>query len=131
MTDDSVRAIRVFYEALGRGDAAAALGQLADPLRWTEAEGFPYYSGDWRSPAEVRDKLLVALQRDWDAFSATPHEFFVSGDRVVALGVYEGVAKATGRRLRAPFAHAWTVRDGKVATFDMYTDTHLVRRALA
>lgn len=128
---DPIPTVRAFYDALGRGDAPGALALLADDLRWTEAEGFPYFSGDWRSPQEVLEKLLIPLSRDWDGFSAAPQEFFSAGERVVALGVYGGVAKATGRRMRAPFAHAWTVRDGRIATFDMYTDTVLVQRALS
>lgn len=32
--------------------------------------------------------------------------------------------------MRAPFAHVWQVADGKLARFDMYTDTLLVRRAM-
>ena len=128
---DPIRTVQTFYDALGRGDAPAALGVLADDLRWTEAEGFPYFSGDWRSPRQVFENLLVPLSRDWEGFSAAPQEFFAAGDRVVALGLYSGLAKATGRTLRAPFAHAWTVRDGRIATFDMYTDTVVVQRALS
>jgi ketosteroid isomerase-like protein len=32
--------------------------------------------------------------------------------------------------MRAPFAHVWRVADGKLARFDMYTDTLLVQRAM-
>lgn len=128
---DPILTVRAFYDALARGDGPSALALLADDLRWTEAEGFPYFSGDWRSPQEVFDNLLAPLARDWDDFSAVPNEFFRADERVVSLGVYGGVSKASGRRLRAPFAHVWTVRDGRIATFDMHTDTLLVRQALS
>jgi uncharacterized protein len=42
--------VQTFYEALGRGDVSAALGQLDDSMQWTEAEGFPYYAGTWTGP---------------------------------------------------------------------------------
>ena len=32
--------------------------------------------------------------------------------------------------MRVPFAHRWDVRDGKLARFDMHTDTLLVDRAM-
>ncbi len=32
--------VQSFYEALGRGDATAALAVLDDAVQWTEAEGF-------------------------------------------------------------------------------------------
>ena len=119
-----------FYDALGRGDVPGVLDRLHDRLEWTEAERFPYYSGTWRSPQEVIDKLLVPITRDWDGFSAKPHEFIADGDRVVALGVYSGTSKATGKSMTSPFAHVWTVRDGRLASFNMYTDTAKVLEAL-
>jgi ketosteroid isomerase-like protein len=32
--------------------------------------------------------------------------------------------------MRAPFAHVWQVDDGRLARFNMYTDTLLVRQAM-
>jgi len=122
--------VRAFYAAVSQGDVPGIVGLLHPDLIWTEAEGFPYYSGTWRSPQEVIDKLLVPLTRDWDEFSAVAEDFIVEDDRVVSLGAYAGVARATGKRMRAPFAHVWRVADGKLARFDMYTDTFLVRRAM-
>jgi uncharacterized protein len=123
--------VREFYEALGRGDVPGVLALLADDLEWTEAERFPYYSGTWRSPEEVLNKLFVPLMRDWEGFSAKAHDFIAQGNRVVSLGVYAGTSKATGKSMTAPFAHVWTVRGGRIAKFDMYTDTAKVLEALA
>jgi ketosteroid isomerase-like protein len=126
----AVQIVRAFYDAVSRADAAAVVGLLHADLHWTEAEGFPYYSGTWRHPQEVLDKLLVPLVHDWDNFSAVADDFIVDGDRVVSLGAYSGVNRATGRAMRAPFAHVWRVADGKLARFDMYTDTLLIHRAM-
>lgn len=121
--------VRGFYDALGRGDVPGVLALLHDELAWTEAERFPYYSGTWRLPREVLDSLLVPLARDWHGFSARAHDFIAEGNRVVSLGTYSGTLKATGRSMTAPFAHVWTVRDGRIARFDMYTDTAKVLEA--
>ncbi|MDN5005639.1 nuclear transport factor 2 family protein [Bradyrhizobium sp. GCM10027634] len=126
----AVQTVRAFYDAVSRVDAATVLSLLHPNLHWTEAEGFPYYSGTWRQPQEVLDKLLVPLVRDWDNFAAVADDFIVEGDRVVSLGAYSGVNKATGGAMRAPFAHVWRVVDGKLARFDMYTDTLLIDRAM-
>jgi ketosteroid isomerase-like protein len=123
--------VRAFYAAVSRGDVPGVIGVLHPELHWTEAEGFPYYSGTWRSPQEVVDKLLVPLMRDWDNFSAVADDYIVEGDRVVSLGAYAGISKATQKAMRAPFAHVWQVADRKLARFNMYTDTWLVRRAMA
>ena len=122
--------VRGFYDALERGDVAGVLALLHDDLEWTEAERFPYYSGTWRSPQEIFNKLLVPLARDWDGFSARAHDFIAEGNRVVALGSYSGTFKGTARSMTAAFAHVWTVRDGRIAKFDMHTDTAKVLEAL-
>lgn len=122
--------VRAFYHAIAKGDVPGVVALLHPHLVWTEAEGFPYYSGTWHSPAEVVEKLLVPLARDWDGFSATADEFITDGDRVISLGIYAGTSKATGKAMRAPFAHVWKIRDGKLASFNMYTDTLLIFRAM-
>ena len=121
---------RRFYDAVARGDVPSVLDSLHPQLRWTEADGFPYFSGTWTSPQEVVEKLLVPLMRDWDGFAAVPQEFLAQDDVVVTFGVYSGTNKATGKAMRAPFAHRWEVRDGRLARFDMFTDTLLVDRAM-
>lgn len=122
--------VKLFYDAIARGDVAGVVAVLGSDLAWTEARGFPYYSGTWRTPHEVVDKLLVPLARDWDGFAATPHDFIEAGDQVVAFGEYSGTFKATGKSMRAAFAHVWCVRVGKLVGFDMYADTALVQAAM-
>jgi ketosteroid isomerase-like protein len=122
--------VRAFYAALGRGDVPSLIGLLHPALEWTEAEGFPYYSGTWRQPEDVLHKLIVPLIRDWENFSAVADDFIAEGDRVVSLGAYGGLNKATGKTMRAAFAHVWRVADGKLKRFDMYTDTLLVDQAM-
>jgi len=125
-----VATVRRFYDALGRRDLAAVLSVLDARIEWTEAERFPYYGGTWYGPQAVLDNLLRPLAGDWDEFSANPHEFIAEGDRVVSLGSYSGKYKKTGRSFSAAFAHIWTVRGGKLAKFDMHTDTAKVLEAI-
>ncbi|MBL0123049.1 MAG: nuclear transport factor 2 family protein [Betaproteobacteria bacterium] len=118
-----------FYAAIARGDVEAIFAVLHPNLDWTEAEGIPNASGTWRSRKEVVDKLLIRSEEDWVEFSATPLALS-SDDRVVALGVYAGTAKSTGRSMQAEFAHLWSVRDGRLASFKMYADKLLIDRAM-
>jgi len=127
----SLTPVRAFYDAVANGDVSGILTILHPDLAWTEAEGFPYFGGTWRHPQEVVEKLLIPLARDWGGFAATPHEFLVDRDRVVAFGVYSGIAKATNKPVHAPFADRLQIRDGKLAWFGMYTDTLLIHRALS
>ena len=121
---------RRFYDALGRGDVPALLSLLDAQVEWTEAERFPYYGGTWRSPQAVLDNVLKPLAADWAGFSAKAHEFIAEDDRVVALGTYSGTFKKTGRSFSAAFAHVWTVRGDRLASFNMHTDTAKVLEAV-
>jgi ketosteroid isomerase-like protein len=118
-----VDTVRRFYDSLSNGDVPAVLSLLDAQVQWTEAERFPYYSGTWQGPQAVRDNLFKPLSSDWEGFSAKADEFIAEGDRVVSLGTYSGKYKKTGRSFSAAFAHVWTVRDEKLAKFDMHTDT--------
>jgi ketosteroid isomerase-like protein len=125
-----IETVKSFYDALERGNVDSVLAALHPDLTWTEAEGFPYYSGTWRTPQEVVDKLLVPLARDWDGFSAHAESFISEADHVVAFGVYGGVNRASGRTLAAPFAHRWRVVDHRIVSFVQYTDTLLVGKVM-
>jgi uncharacterized protein len=125
-----VTVVRRFYDALGRGDVSGVLSLLDAQVEWTEAERFPYFGGTWRGPQAVLDNLLKPLACDWDNFSAQADQFIAEGDQVVSLGRYSGTFKKTGRSFSAAFAHVWTVRSGKLAKFNMHTDTAKVLEAV-
>jgi ketosteroid isomerase-like protein len=63
--------VRAFYDAVASGDVTRILSILHPNLAWTEAEGFPYFSGTWHHPQEEVEKLLIPLGRDWEGFAAT------------------------------------------------------------
>jgi len=125
-----VTIVRRFCDPLGREDVPAVLSLLDAQVESTEAERFPYYSGTWRSPQAILDNVLKPLAADWVGFSAKAHEFIAGGDRVVALGTYSGTFKKTGRSFSAAFAHVWTVRGERLASFNMHTDTAKVLEAV-
>jgi ketosteroid isomerase-like protein len=62
--------VRAFYAAVSTGDGPGVVSLLHRQLEWTEAEGFPYYSGVWTEPRHVVERLLVPLMGDWDGFTA-------------------------------------------------------------
>lgn len=121
--------VRGVYDAFARGDIPAVLGSLSPDISWTEAEGFPY-GGTYVGPEAVLEGVFMRLGTEWDGFSAVPDEFIDGGDAVVVLGRYGGTYKATGKVLRANFAHVWKLHGGKAIRFTQYVDTLVVQRAL-
>lgn len=128
-SNNNVDIVRGAYEAFGRGDVPAVLEVLDKDVIWTDMEGFPT-GGTYVGAGAILNGVFLPLGTEWNKFQANPDEFLESGDHVVALGHYEGTYKTTGKGMRVPFAHVWTLRDGKVVKFVQYTDTLLVSKVL-
>jgi ketosteroid isomerase-like protein len=124
--------IEGFYTAMGRGDIPSAMGILDPGVVWNEAEHFVYAD---KSPYvgvdTVLSGLFARLAGEWDGFSAIPNEIVDGGETVVALGRYGGVYKATGAKVDAQFVHVFRFKNGKVASFQQYTDTAQFTEAVA
>lgn len=129
MPRSNLEIVQAAYEAFGRGDVPAVLEILDPEIEWTEAEGFPY-GGTYHGPEEVLEGVFARLGSEWEGFRAVPESYVDGGSTVVALGEYSGTYRETGRAFRAPFAHVWTLEDGKAVEFRQFTDTALVREAL-
>ncbi len=116
--------VRALYAAFAKGDMAAALATMAADVTWNEAENYPYADHNpYVGPDAVLNGVFARIGADWEGFAAVPDEIIDGGDTVVALGHYSGAYKATGKPMRAQFAHVFRVRNGKIAGFQQYADT--------
>jgi ketosteroid isomerase-like protein len=116
--------VKGVYEAFGRGDVAAALGLFDTGIRWQEAESFLYADRNpYLGPQAVAEGVFQRIVTDVDGFTVTPERFVDGGDTIVTEGRYRGRMKATGVAVDAQFAHVWRLRDGRIVSFQQYTDT--------
>ncbi len=58
----------------------------------------------------------------WGEWEVEIDELHDAGEKVVAVMRQQGRAKATGMRLEMSFAMFWTLRAGKQARMEMYSD---------
>ena len=122
--------IRATYEgSSSEENGRNLLAALAPDAQWTEAEGFPY-AGTYVGPDAIIACVFRRLATEWTGYRADVHTYLEDGDRVAAFGVYSGTYNATGKSMRAAFAHLYTVKDGKIATLHQYVDTLIVQKAL-
>lgn len=122
--------IQDHYAASARKDLDGMLAPFAPDIDWTEMDGFPY-AGTYRGIDAVRENVFIRLGSEWTDYHARPEELVAEGDHVIAFGTYTGTYNATGKPMRARFVHHWTLRDGKVIRFEQFTDTHVIRAAMA
>jgi hypothetical protein len=130
MSGESIDLVRSLYEAFARGDVPAVLAKFDPDVEWHEAEGMPY-GGVHRGPDAIVQNVFGPVTQDVADFSVTPDEFFESGDEVVTIGRYRGRASESGTELDLPFAHAWTVRGGKILRMRQFVDTAKFNEVLA
>lgn len=127
MSQENVDVVTRAYAAFGAGDIETVVSML-EQVEWHEAEGMPY-GGVHRGPQEVLGNVLGPISQDVSDFSARPDEVLpVGDDRVLSLGRYRGQGAAG--TVDVPFAHLWTVRDGRLVQFVQYADTKLFRDAV-
>ncbi len=132
MSQENVETIRNIYGAFRRGDVPAVLAQMDQSIEWREAENFIYADRNpYIGPQAVLEGVFMRLGSDWEEFTVTPEEWLDAGNHVVVLGTYSGTHKATGRDVRAQFAHIWSVMGGRVVRFQQYTDTKQFAEAVA
>ena len=111
------------YGSFRDGDIPAVLDSLSEDVQWVtaEIEGVPV-GGTWQGREQV-GQFFQTLSEAQEPRQFEPREFVAQDDRVVALGHYAWHVNSTGKEWESDFAHVFTVREGKVARFQEYTDT--------
>lgn len=121
--------IRATYEGASEDNGRQLRAALAPDAVWVEAAGFPY-AGTYVGPEAIVAGVFQRLATEWIDYRALVASYVVEGDQVVAFGEYAGTYKATGRAMRAAFAHHYTLRAGQIVRMVQYVDSYLVQQAL-
>ena len=120
---ENIQLAQQAYRDFQNGDIPALLDALSEDVEWAvpEVEGVPG-RGTWRGPEQVGEFFRI-LSDTQEPRQLELREFVAQGDKVVVLGHYVWHVKATGKEWESDFAHVLTVREGKIARFQEYTDT--------
>ena len=122
---DNVELVKQGYKYFAEGNVEAVLELFHPEMEWNECQGFPYVSGDglFIGPNAVVQNVFAKIPEYMDGFQVDVQELFGSGDKVVMVGHYKGVWKATGKEFKANATHVWTLKDGKATHFFQAADT--------
>jgi uncharacterized protein len=130
MSAANVELVRSIYENFGKGDIPAVLAALDPEVEWIESEqSFLPHAGVHRGPQGVVEGVFLRIPEMFSEFAVTPVTLHDAGDVVVVEGRVTGTTHA-GRKLDAPVAWVWTVRDGKAVRNMNYHDNDPWREAL-
>jgi len=128
----NVDLVRGLYGAFAQGDVPTVVGGMDADIHWREAEGNPYQPSGaaWVGADAIVENLFMRLAAEWDGFSANPGQYHDAGDTVVVEGRYTGTCLATGIALDSQYCHVFEFKDGKVTSFQQYTDTAQWKKAM-
>jgi ketosteroid isomerase-like protein len=121
--------VRGIYAAFGEGRIGDIVARMADSTTFIQPGGRDIpWAGTYRTPAEVEGffgKLADAVE----VTDFTPREYVEQDGVVVALGVWAGVARRTGKPFDSSWAMIWKLRDGKVWFYEALEDTDTIAEA--
>jgi ketosteroid isomerase-like protein len=125
----NTRTVLQGYAFFSQGDIASLLNLYTEDIEFNIPGPLLIpYSGVSRGKEEVSTffaKIHEAVE--FERFEA--QECIEQGDTVVALGYAKARARATGKTEEEEWAHVLRMRDGKVAHFQVFTDTAAVAQA--
>jgi ketosteroid isomerase-like protein len=130
MTEQNERLVRAFYESTAPGHREALWGIEASRVAYDFPAGMPVGAGHFEGLLDITDRFLTSFYGAFDV-RLLAEEFITSGEHVVALGRIQGTTRKTAVPIDVPFAHVWTVRDGRLQRLRAFTDTALLAKALA
>src|SRR5687767_9859166 len=98
--------VQRMYTAVREQDRETIVELFAPDIEWIQNEGFPG-GGRHVGVEAVLDGVFAKLRREWEGWQAPIAEWIDAGDTIIALGEYRGTYKATGKSMRAAFAHVY------------------------
>ena len=131
MSESNADVVRRGYEAFGRGDINGLLALLDERIEWL-APGTPELATSGRRTGRQEvGEFFRTLNEVFDIQRFEPSAFIGEGDRVVVLGSETARVRANDAIVNLDWVHVFTLRDGKVVTFQEFFDTAAVVAALS
>lgn len=123
--------VMALYAAFETGDITAIVTLMAADIVWHEAENNKLADRNpYVGPQAVVEGVFARVAEDFDEFTVEIGSVIEDGDTVAMQGRYRARAKASGAEINPQIVHWWTVKDGKIATFQQHVDTFALARAL-
>jgi ketosteroid isomerase-like protein len=129
--EKNIAAVRALYAAFDRDDMATVMSGMTDDIEWI-LPGPPDlipFAGSHRGREAVA-RFFVTLNETLEFEEFEAREFLAHGDKVVVLGRSRDRMKANGRVFDNEWATVVTMREGRVARYQIYEDTAAVASAL-
>lgn len=117
------------YRLFQSGDIPSLLELYHNDAEWSSPESdYVPFSGKFHGKSGIA-QFFATLGASAQPMRFEPVHLIAEGEQVVATGVATWLAKPTGRTYDTHWVHIFTLRDGKVASFEVFYDTAAAERA--
>jgi uncharacterized protein len=127
--EENIQIVQDCYNKFADGDIEGILANCSEDVDWDTPEIENASFGGRRQGHAGVSEFFAGMSAEEEVTKFEPREFIAQGDRVVALGTYAATVKETGRDYESDWVHVFTVRDGKIASFQEFFDNAAATRA--
>ncbi|MDQ6931775.1 MAG: nuclear transport factor 2 family protein [Candidatus Eremiobacteraeota bacterium] len=120
---ENLKVVQEAYDAFKRGDIPTVLSKMTDDVQWAIPGPPGIAVAGQRHGAHQVAEFFKTLGEEQEPQEFAPREFIPKNDKVIVLGHFRWLVKRTGRILESDWVHVFTLRDGKVASFQEYSDS--------
>lgn len=130
---DNSTVILGLYDDFKTGNIPGISAAMDANIVWNEAENFPLADGNpYIGFDAIAAGVFARIGGEWEYWNLTDiklHE--MSNNQVLATGRYNAKYKKNGAEIDLQMAHLWTLKDGKIVTFQQYADTKGINDAMS
>ncbi len=125
-----IETVQQIYGEFGKGNVPGVLNLLTDDISWNDP-GYPAvtYAAKRKGKTEVAN-FFAEMGKTVSFTRFEPQKFFCDGDMVIVKGFFAGKSNATGKAFESEWVMLWEVVDGKVKSYQAFTDTVNIASAL-
>ena len=117
------------YRQFKSGDIPQLLERYHDNAEWISPESdLVPFAGKFHGKQGIA-QFFAKLDATVQTLRFEPQRMIAEGDKVIVIGEGSWLVKATGQSYDTAWVHVFTMRDGKVAQFEVFSDTAASEKA--
>lgn len=128
----NVMTVQKLYNDFAKGDIPSVQAAMDEKVVWNEAENFPLADGNpYIGFDAIAAGVFGRIQSDWEYWNLTDLDLQeMTNNKVLATGRYQAKYKKNGAVINLQMAHLWTLKEGKIISFQQFADTKGINDAM-
>jgi ketosteroid isomerase-like protein len=121
----NTQVVQSAYAYFAEGNISALLNELTDDVKWTTPgpKNILPWVGSRKGKQEVAE-FFTQVNENIEFLKFEPREFVAEGDKVLAVGYWEGKSRKTGKVASSEWVMLFVFRNGKVCEHKEFSDTY-------